>query len=264
MYRGIHTPLVTKELWDNVQAIRTQRYARKPRRAKRDFAFGRMIRCGHCGCALVGELKKAKYTYYHCTYYRAKCPEPFVREEVLEEKFTEILGRLRFDGEVLDWVKQALREGHVDEQRFREESITRLRNEYDKLQKRIDAMYVDKLDGKVGARFFEQKSAEWREEQSEILRAIQKHQEANQSYMEEGIALLELAGLAVELFEKQPAGEKRRLLDFVLSNCTWANGELTPEFRQPFDMIALEATACPKEKVAGTSFGDLCQARLPR
>lgn len=205
-----------------------------------------------------------KYTYYHCTYYRGKCPEAFVREEVLEEKFTEILGRLRFDGEVLDWVKQALREGQVDEQRFREESVARLRNEYDKLQKRIDAMYVDKLDGKVGARFFEQKSDEWREEQRELLRDTQKHQDANQTYMEEGIALLELASRAVELFEKQPAGEKRRLLDFVLSNCTWANGELTPEFRQPFDMIALEATACAKEKIAGTSFGDLCQARLPR
>jgi len=165
---------------------------------------------------------------------------------------------------VLDWVKQALREGHVDEQRFREESITRLRNEYDKLQKRIDAMYVDKLDGKVGARFFEQKSAEWREEQASLKRSIDDHERANQSYMGEGIALLDLANRAVELFEKQPAGEKRRLLDFVLSNCTWANGELTPEFRQPFDMIALEATACAKEKVAGASFGDLCQARLPR
>jgi hypothetical protein len=68
------------------------------------------------------------------------------------------------------------------------------------------------------------------------------------------VAERELAGRAVELFEKQPASEKRRLLDFVLSNCTWANGELTPEFRQPFDMIALEATACAKEKVAELVF----------
>jgi len=263
-YQGTHTPLITKELWDKVQAIRGQRYNRKPRRARHNFAFARMIRCGHCGCALVGELKKAKYTYYHCTYYRGKCPEPFVREDVLEEKFVEILGRLQFDGQVLDWVKQALREGHVDEQRFREEAVARLQDEYNKLQKRIDAMYVDKLDGKVGARFFDQKSAEWREEQASLKRSIDDHERANQSYMEEGIALLDLANRAVELFEKQPAGEKRRLLDFVLSNCTWANGELTPEFRQPFDMIALEATACAKEKVAGTSFGDLCQARLPR
>jgi hypothetical protein len=44
------------------------------------------------------------------------------------------------------------------------------------------------------------------------------------------------------IFEKQLASEKRRLLDFVLSNSTWGNGELTVKFRQPFDLIALGAT----------------------
>ncbi len=34
------------------------------------------------------------------------------------------------------------------------EAVTRLREEYNRLQRRIDAMYVDKLDGKVGERFF--------------------------------------------------------------------------------------------------------------
>ena len=74
---------------------------------------------------------------------------------------------------------------------------------------------------------------------------------------------MELATRAADLFERQPASEKRRLLDFVLSNSTWANGELTPVFRQPFDMIADMATACATEKVAGMSPDDLCQVKLP-
>jgi hypothetical protein len=41
------------------------------------------------------------------------------------------------------------------------------------------------------------------------------------------------------LFAKQPAEEKRRLLDFVVPNCSWKGGTLTPEFRQPFDMLAV-------------------------
>src|SRR4051794_27818718 len=41
------------------------------------------------------------------------------------------------------------------------------------------------------------------------------------------------------VFGKQPAEEKRRLLDFVVSNCSWKGGKLTPEFRQPFDMLAV-------------------------
>ena len=59
-------------------------------------------------------------------------------------------------------------------------------------------MYVDKLDGKIGERFYEQKSAEWREDQKDILRRLEEHQDASQSYMDEGIALMELANRAAD------------------------------------------------------------------
>ena len=41
---------------------------------------------------------------------------------------------------------------------------------------------------------------------------------------------------------KEPA-EKRRLLNFLLSNCVWKAGVLTAEYRQPFDMLALAREA---------------------
>ena len=81
--------------------------------------------------------------------------------------------------------------------------------------------------------------------------------------MEEGLAQLELAGRAADLFEKQEPGEKRRLLDFVLSNSTWANGVMTPVFRQPFDLLADAAAITRKEKAAGTVSGGLHQSELP-
>ena len=76
-----------------------------------------------------------------------------------------------------------------------------------------------------------------------VMDSIAEHQQANESYIIEGV-LLELANRASEIFARQPASEKRRLLDFVLSNCTWSNGVLTPVFRQPFDMIADMSAAC--------------------
>lgn len=54
-----------------------------------------------------------------------------------------------------------------------------------------------------------------------------------------------------------------RAVNVSLSNCTWANGEPAPEFRQSFDMIADMATTCASEKAAGASLDDLCQARFP-
>jgi site-specific DNA recombinase len=101
----------------------------------------------------------------------------------------------------------------------------------------------DKLDGHVETAFFEKMSNQWRDEQSRCLREIERHQEADKSNTDEGGPLLELARNAQRLFAKQEPREKRRLLNLVLSNCTWEIGEVVATFRQPFDMLAKTAMA---------------------
>ena len=120
-----------------------------------------------------------------------------------------VIDRLRFDDEVLAWVSQALRVSHGDEKQHHEEARRRLLAEYDRLQNRIDAMYVDKLDGRIDTDFFDRKAAGWREEQRKCLALIREHQDANQTYLDEGIRLLELAQKAGALFRKQCPAEKR-------------------------------------------------------
>jgi hypothetical protein len=98
------------------------------------------------------------------------------REEVLEERFAELLDRLRFDDEVLTWVSQALRVNHGDEKQYHDGAIRRIQAEYDRLQNRIDGMDVDELDGRIDTDFFDRKAAEWREEQRKCLELIREHQ----------------------------------------------------------------------------------------
>jgi hypothetical protein len=64
-------------------------------------------------------------------------------------------------------------------------------------------MYLDKLDGRVESAFFDKISAQWREEQNRCLREMAGHESAEQSYMDEGIQILELARNAQKLFERQ-------------------------------------------------------------
>ena len=104
-------------------------------------------------------------------------------------------------------------------------------------------MYMDKLDGRIDAEFFDRKAAEFRAGQCRLMRDIDAHQVANKTYIEEGIKLLELAHPAHRLFESQHPNEKRKLLDFVLSNCRWKGGRLDADYRQPFDLIATAAFA---------------------
>jgi site-specific DNA recombinase len=83
-YDGIHEPIVPVQLWQAVQDILEGRYAHQGGRARREFVFSSLIRCGWCDCALVAEIKKGRYMYYHCTGNRGKCPGPYARQELLE------------------------------------------------------------------------------------------------------------------------------------------------------------------------------------
>jgi hypothetical protein len=58
------------------------------------------------------------------------------------------------------------------------------------------------------------------------------------SLTHEGLQILELARNAQRLFERQEPRQKRRLLNFILSNCTREDGEVVATFRQPFDLLA--------------------------
>jgi site-specific DNA recombinase len=131
-----------------------------------------------------------------------------------------------------------LKSSHVDQAKEHAEAIKRLHAEYDRIQSRIQGMYVDKLDGKVDPGMFDHLSADWRKQQDRCLREIEQRQSADQHYLEEGVTILEMARNAQRLFDSEEPMEKRRLLNFVVSNSTWANGELNATLREPFGLIA--------------------------
>ncbi len=271
LIQGKHEALIPVGLWERVQDVMAGRHLKRRKHGRLNFAFSGLMECACCGCAIVGEIKKQRYVYYHCTGFADKregkartCSRKYVREEVLEAQFTELLGRLRFDDEVLDWVRDALHSSHADERREHEEAIRRLQAECKRLDDRIHAMYVDKLDGAVDTAFYERMSNQWRTEQVRCLQEIERHQNADKSYLDEGVALLDLARNAQRLFAKQEPREKRRLLNFLVSNCRWEDGKVEATFRHPFDLLAetvlantrAEAFVSPDAVKTGKWLGD--------
>lgn len=108
--------------------------------------------------------------------------------------------RLHFDEEILEWAKVARKASYADERREHEQVIHRCQVEGNRLEDRLHAMYVGKLDGRTDNAFQDRMSAQWRAEQTRLLREIERHGSAEESYMEDGIRLLELACNASRLF----------------------------------------------------------------
>jgi site-specific DNA recombinase len=80
--------------------------------------------------------------------------------------------------------------------------IASLQKQYHRLQDRLDKVYIDKLDGSISQDYFDRMSEAFRKEQRDTLQKIEQHQSAHETYVEEGVRLLELAQRAVILYEK--------------------------------------------------------------
>ena len=161
-----------------------------------------------------------------------------MREELLEERLGQFVKEIVIDDERLEWLKEALKESHVDEKAYHGETIAKLTSQLNKLQQKLDQVYDDRLEEKITEEFWAKKSEQWKEEQSRILSKVKWYQSANKSYFDEGIKILELANKAYSLYQKAEVQEKGKLLKYMLSNCQLTNETLYPTYRKPFDLIA--------------------------
>jgi len=186
------------------------------------------LRCAACGCAITAEIKKDRYVYYHCTFDKGSCGGLYVREEELERQFEDILGELQFSEALLDWMREALRQSQKKNVEYHRRAIEKLNAQYAKLQNRIDQIYLDKLDGEVEEAFYRRNVSHWREEQAQIRTRIERHEKADQNYIEQGIRLLELARNAQEFFRTRSQQGRAALLGFILPGSTLRQDRVVP------------------------------------
>ncbi len=242
-YAGSHEPLVSREVWEQVQEILDGREEKKHRKVTHDFAYSGLIQCGHCGCSLVGEVKKGRYVYYHCTGYRGKCPERYTREEVLEQQFAGALRGLVVPPAVLQWLQAELVESDQKERAARAQAAKRHQVELERTQARLEMLYEDRLDGRIEAATYDQKAAEIREGQERIRQKIKHAETAEATPVGEAVDLVGLTSKTADLFLGQPGREQRKLLHLVLEEASWKGGELRMSLREPFHKLRLSNCA---------------------
>lgn len=91
-YDGAHKPLISKELWDEIQQTRG---VNKGVWGSKTFAFRGLLKCGKCGAEVTAQekikiIKKTggykRFVYYNCTKkINPNCTEKYMNEDVLCE-----------------------------------------------------------------------------------------------------------------------------------------------------------------------------------
>jgi len=103
-YKGRHEPLISKELYFRAREVLKRES--EFRYLSKDFAFTRLMRCGHCGAGVTAQEKhkplksggEAVYIYYGCTRSKdINCPVQYLREEDLVLQLIGLIDKMTLD-----------------------------------------------------------------------------------------------------------------------------------------------------------------------
>ncbi len=114
IYQGIHEPLITKKLYDEVQAVIKRRTHVFPLKSL-DFPFTGLLRCGECGMMITAEHHFRRYEtvghsqdfiYYRCTKKKrfASCSQPFIRQEILTAQLNHHIQQVSLSASDHEWL----------------------------------------------------------------------------------------------------------------------------------------------------------------
>ena len=132
------------------------------------------------------------------------------------------------DGKTMDEVEVAC---------MRAASLQQLDNRRRTVVSKTDRGYEDYVSDRITEAFWTRKSAEWEAELQTIDAERARLERTHAPVLTTAEKTLELAKKAEILYKSQVPAEQRRLLETVLSNCTFDRGTLCPTYASPFDLL---------------------------
>lgn len=248
IHKGSHPALITPELFSRVQAVVHRKGT--PKYSKHSFLFKGLIACGFCGGQVSWETKRNGHIYGHCNHYR-KCPrKPWDKEKYVEDQLLDGFKKLELkNSRLVDWIRRALKESHGDEIVYHQASAKELQARHDQLQRRLDTIYEDKLDGKVDKDFYDRKFKQYTEEKEHLFEQLQKHSQASDRHLQLGENIYELSQRAKAIYLKGSIEQRRRLINLMFRDLKLKDGVLKFEYTKTFELLAQAVGATNDSKI---------------
>lgn len=236
--QGKQEAIISTDLFDLVQE-KMKRKFKVPVYRKHSPVFKAKIQCEECKGTITWEIQKGHW-YGHCNHYKNCSQKKTWRQEKVEEKLFPLFDKVApKTGRVMDIIGKALKESHISEIETHSTSVNEITKSMDTAQRRLEAIYEDKIDGKITPEFYTRKFAEYTKDKEDAVESLKKLNEGNTKYYEAGFAIHELASRAKDIYnsEKATTEDKRLLLSKVFSNLTMGDSNIAPEYTLAFEFL---------------------------
>jgi site-specific DNA recombinase len=209
-YRGAHERLISPNLFERVQAIKSGKCG--PKITRHDHVYRGLFRCGHCNGPMVPELQKS-HIYYRCT--KRDCPTKTVREEAIAAAIEACLLHTQLSVPDLETFETRLTAWIAADEDHEHEKAWKLRkaNLQDRADRLTDALIDRLIDQPTFADRRQRLALE--EEALERERAEWGEKAKKAAQMR---TLIELANSLKQSHELADSAEKRHLVEMTTSN----------------------------------------------
>lgn len=242
LYQHKYPPIITKELFDQVQQVKAKFNKKPVKFAGIPFIYRGLLRCAKCDLAITPERHKG-HVYYHCTQYNGKHNAAWLREEEITRQIGDVFQRLQLPEEIAIEIADTLNEMQEKEIDFQNKQSAELSKEQKNLTKMLENLYLDKLKGSITENTYDKFYSQFCEQLENVNTRIAKLQETENNYFILSKCVLELTNKAYNLYESSEVDEKRHLINLVLLNLKLDDKNIVYDVQKPFDMI-LKANDC--------------------
>ncbi len=269
-YHGRHKPMVTKEVFDLVQAKINPNH--KSLRSKHDFPYRGLFFCGDCSCMVSGSRKfkfnkssntTVPYDYYRCSHksLQQSCVQPPISKSVINEQLEEIVKSIRIPKEFLSWANKWSSYLETEENKQEHVSIVDKSKDITVLEKRSSLLLEKLLDGTITD--VEYKPAKKKiADQINILKSTENALPVSRSYREL-LDEMEFGLTASQKFNKADDLGKGRVVRDLGSNFLLKDRKVSIQLKNSYYVFSKVSDWSIKEKEAFdlTKYADILSKR---
>jgi DNA invertase Pin-like site-specific DNA recombinase len=227
LYVGNHKPLISKELFDQVQDILDKKS--RPKKQSYQFLFRDFLVCGKCGCKVTAGISKGKYIYYRCTNGKKNCTQhkKYWSQKHVEKEFINLFDKLTLPAELAEKSFNLYKQSMLKEKKFKDNTKNAIKQQLQDIKhklRRLEDMYIDE---RISSERFDERKEEYLNEQTQLTMLLkQKNYKGTLKTLE---LVEEVKNTAVQLskiFKEGDKQVKRDLLQSVLWNSDFINGKI--------------------------------------
>jgi DNA invertase Pin-like site-specific DNA recombinase len=248
LHQGKQEPLISEELFDKVQSVLKSKNT--PKYRTHFHLFKALIKCEECRGSITWEIHKG-IVYGHCNHYKDCKQKTWSVEKEVEEQILKNIGKLKVNSPRLaEWIRKALKESHKDEIEYHSSSVGELTKRHNTLKNRIDAIYEDKLDGKITLADYDRLFEKYGKEIKQLDKKLGTLGESTTKFFRLSSDFYDISQRGNAIYKKAKTIEKKRsLIKLVFRNLTLNEGKLRFEFTEEYQLLyeAVQKTNSSKQ-----------------